>query len=295
MKSIWKWTMTFLLFLFLVVYSENASACGYSPMGMEDVSSQNGFFLTHKEECKAEFRNYFVSEKVQCFKSPESETTLSALPKGSYITIQCTYQTAWEKWGLLGRGSDLKMYSGWVKMSEVEFVYDVVAFLYDHGKDCIDDRSELDWDKICKAPVKESIIWSYPYSGKIIGRQSNGKYLDADYMKIHYYPGILYRDDEGRYWITVSVKRMVYSSEEKNLEKEEYLSGMICLSEPENVNLEKRVMEPYSLPSAGGWAQAIVEKVYIGLSVIVVAIGILFVTVKRRKGKGVTKHVGKFR
>lgn len=281
MKSIWKRGLIFLFFLFLMIYPEDASACGYSPMGMEDVSSQNGFFLTHKEECRAEFRNYYGSEEVQCYKSPESETILSTLPKGSCITVQCTYQTAWEKWGLLERGSDLKMYFGWVKMSELEFVYDAVAFLYDHRDGCIDDRSELDWDKICKAPEQESIIWSYPYSGKIIGRQSKGKYPDADYMKTHYYPGILYLDDEGRYWITVSVKRTVSSSEEAALEKEEYLSGMICLSEPENVNLEKRIMEPYTLPSLGGWVQDVVEKVYIGLSVIGVATGILLYAKKK--------------
>lgn len=203
------------------------------------------FYIEHKENCKTTDWTFMADKEVLRYKDPQTEKKLDkAICKGENVRIQRIYQTASEKWGLLFWSRDAKgnitNTTGWVKLSDLEFVYDTHAFYMDHKEELelVSDMENLSFEEIRNKLNQEVVLWSYPCSGEIVCRISAEKYPTDNRIQ----SGLVYQDDEKRYWLlipsgtdSVGTKWSGYS---------------ICLSDPANEKISAKKIEPFTTPDS---------------------------------------------
>lgn len=266
-----KRTIVFFAVLFLIVFFGKSTQAEEGGINRE-WSSQDAFYLAHREECKDLTYIFTADKNVSRYRNPEKKSALQGeIKKGERVFIIKTYQTAFENWGLVGMSHDLEgniVYSdGWVKLSELEFVYDTTSFFFDHEKEYHFDLKELSSKNIKNIVKKEVIVWTYPNSGEIAFR------LGAEsYPMLSAVP--LYEDKDGRYWMVVSAD--VYKKGTK------WGNCSVCVSDPQNDSLPAYRPEPCTRPEQEGTMNFMVKlAAAAGIGLLIIAV-IIFVRKRSR-------------
>lgn len=259
------------VFLLIICFSfsmiQNVKAEDIYP---EENTCTDSFYLSHKSECKEDNRTFLTEKEVIRYKNPNSEVELEKLPKGELINIQKTYQTEFENWGLIfwsfNTEGNVQQTSGWVKLSDLEFIYDARAFFYDHKKEIIQDRDSLNFEEKRKNIQNQILVWSYPCSGELVSKLDS-KYYPTE-VQIQTQP--LYQDKAGRYWLMVSGRNYIKNGR--------WSSCAICLSEPTNRKIAAERIEPYTVPDKRGtWNQKVFMLTICGMLLICGVVGLLLV------------------
>ncbi len=202
----------------------------------EMIESKDSFYLSHKKECKEDRRGYSISKETTCYKSPESSKNSRKIPKGAYVEVSYTYQTNSQNWGLLYWVTDAKgnyqNVNGWIRLSDVDFTYDALAFCHDHARELDAKWMDNTFKSIRQRLKKEIVVWSYPYSGKRLGSMEIEKYpSDRELVGKP-----MYRDSDKKYWAIIPYGKSY---------------GAVCLSDPENISITKKKITPYTVPNMG--------------------------------------------
>ncbi|MCI8339896.1 MAG: hypothetical protein HFH62_14690 [Lachnospiraceae bacterium] len=205
--------------------------------------SDNSFYRTHKKECKRGGSSYLAKKEVTCYKNPESHVISSTIDKGSSVEIICTYQTNFDTWGLASNGLDK-----WVKLRDLEFAENVYSFVYEYKKEMgrvKDSELKKALGTVVDTLQKDIVKWSYPCSGKIVGKCSKKKYPTMDSILMNTW--FIYQDKQKRYW-------RIYGGDYDS-KTGEYKPYAICLSDPENDQIEKEITltKPYTGGKYGRW------------------------------------------
>lgn len=219
----------------------------------EKIESNDSFYLSHQKECKEDRRGYTVSKEIACYKSPEGKKLKRSLPKGSHITVSYTYQTKSQNWGLLYWVTDAKgnyqNVNGWIRLSDVDFTYDALAFCHDHARELDAKWMDNTFKSIRQRLKKEIVVWSYPYSGKRLGSMEIEKYpSDRELVGKP-----MYRDSDKKYWAIIPYGKSY---------------GAVCLSDPENKSIPKKKIDPYTTPDRGNAFMSMKKIAFICVPVI---------------------------
>ena len=239
-----------------------------------DIYYKDSFYLSHEKECKQSGASYFAEEEVTCYKNPESSKTLSPIEKGTYISIGYIYQADFETWGsinfITNKDAPLLPKEGWVKIEDLKFSEDATSFFWEYIK----DMGKMERDALTKILEevqgnlkKEIVMWSYPCSGKIVGKMSKEEYPSS---KIFQTPRNIYCDYEKRYWWICP--------NDKKVGGKPYCA--ICLSDPENDQIGKEITltKPYTGGKYGRWLVVIP----IGIVICILMVGVIIFRVRRR-------------
>lgn len=210
----------------------------------ENEECKDAFYQEHKDICKADGRNYRTEKETKVHRYPNRKST-ETMEKGA--TLQIMYTCTWDDtdWGWIAYASSatgelLKHHSGWVKMQELTHLYDMASFYYDHQKDFTSLDKLKSQDRELSEVLKEKaesevVVWSYPYSGEILGTMDAGEY----YPDKHTEEEIVYKDEDGDYWL---MKSMGVGQQ----------MGAVSLLEPSERKIEAKKTEPYTVPN---WTQ----------------------------------------
>ncbi|MCI8339902.1 MAG: hypothetical protein HFH62_14720 [Lachnospiraceae bacterium] len=246
----------------------------YEDEGFEP-SCNDSFFLTHEKDCRRSGANYIAEKDVLCYKNPLSSNKFSPIEKGTEVCIGYTYQANFETWGVIylisNKDVPIAEKEGWVKIRDLKFSEDTTSFFWEYKKNMGKIQKgalRRTLEEVQGSLKKELVMWSYPCSGKIVGRLSKEEYPDQE--SVFQDPTQIYQDQEKRYW-------KIYVNHEM---KEGRLSYAICLSDPENDQIAKEITltKPYAGGKYGRWLVAIP----IGIVICILMVGVIIFRVRRR-------------
>ena len=266
----------FLGLLFLNIVSSTTVKAMY-----EQEEIQDGFYLEHRDECEDVNWTFIANGSIDRYKNPESKNVLKkSICKGERVRIQKMYQTPLEKWGLLFWSRDeegnVTNMTGWVKLSDLEFVYDTNAFYMDHKNELVADRKGVSFKDIRDTIKQEVIVWSYPCSGEVVCRIDKEQYPTDNQIQ----NGLVYQDSKNRYWLLkLSCTYAVGTKWE---------GCAICLSDSTNAEIPAEDMKPYTTPDSDSIEAVNMRKKVMFLSVIlliILCICILGKNVWEKKGR----------
>lgn len=276
----------FALIIFCLFCGMVSSAKAYETDEMEEYI-QNPFYLEHKEECLSKNWTFFANKPVYRYNRPESGHKLDKrIEKGERVDILSIYQTAGESWGLLlwsrDKEGNITNSTGWVKLSDLEFVYDTNAFYTDHKGEMVSDSdtSGLSFQSVRKKikkdskenPFKNVIVWSYPCSGEIVCRVAVEEYPTENSIAGH----PLYQDKEGRYWMLGSSYSYTIGTK--------WGGTAICLSEPTNAGISEQRIEPYTTPEMFEEEEKGFPVLYVaGIVAVLAGICVIFFYIKWKR------------
>lgn len=178
------------------------------------------FYEKHSDECERLERSFTANGpegEIVLWKSPSSKKKVAAFENGYEFYVDYIYTDKKEhQWGIVQTVQG----SGWLRMEELLFIYDNIAFCEQHESEFQAYNGEFD-DYIVEEPV---LLWTYPGSGKV-----NGKIFELDDLHSIEY---VYTDQEGRQWgyyaFTDTVNRK---------KRWGYSAAWICLTDPTNDKL----------------------------------------------------------
>ena len=218
--------------------------------------SQDSFYRTHKKECKWGRGSYIAKKEVTCYKNPESDMKVAPIEKGDTFNVAYTYQTNFDTWGL-----EAFSMNKWVKLRDLEFVENVDSFISEYWREMGKPKNaELKkaLGTVADTLQKDIVKWSYPCSGKVVGTCSKKEYPDMRSI----YLSDIYQDKKGRYWKT-------YGGGFSEME-----SYAICLSDPENDQIEKEITltKPYAGGKYGRWLAMIPAGIVVCILVVLLTV-----------------------
>lgn len=167
-------------------------------------SYNNKFYEVFSDECELEYRvrKYTVVTECDVMMSPISSQTVRTAHEGSVMYMNGFYTDEdGVRWGYdyaysYGDKTDEK--SGWVKMENVQVVYDHISFIEEHEAEVTGYNGQLD-DFI---PQDHVYIWTYPGSGKVISMCAPQHWFPEDYaFTIQNTAEHTYIDPEGHEWV----------------------------------------------------------------------------------------------
>ena len=224
-----KWIAVLVVLLIICSLVQQPVSEKNTPVEQEEVCKDK-FYLEHKEECESANWVFLANKQVKRYDRPKKEKVLKKpIYQGERIRIQQIYQTTFEQWGLLfwsrDKEGNITNTTGWVKLSDLEFVYDSNAFYYDHKSEMITDKKKLCFENIRENLKHKIILWSYPCSGEMVCELNKSKYPTESQIQ----NGLVYQDKESRYWLLML--SCTYSTGTR------WEGCSICLSDPENSNI----------------------------------------------------------
>ncbi|WP_167956099.1 hypothetical protein [Anaerosporobacter faecicola] len=189
---------------------------------------EDDFYREHTDECTYVNRSYTSNgEKgyIIVYRSPIQNKKIDALINGSTLHVSFSYDKDGEIWGVINydkKGDDTvePAYAGgttgWVRLEELNVVYDEISFREDHTGQIQSYSGDFDTYEI-----KEQIyIWTYPGSGEALNKIDKTTWDNKENA-----PNLseCYTDEDGREWGYVGY---YYG-----------MGGWICISDPENEKL----------------------------------------------------------
>ena len=186
----------------------------------------DGFYQTHRTECKEVYRSYIADGKdgyAAMYKSPTSSEKVKLFENGSEFNFSHSYQDAKGKeWGLIGPG----VATGWIPMDEVLLKYDNISFCEEYEGEFEEYNGEYD-DELANNVLT---IWSYPCSG-----ETQGELPEVNQnIKIYY----TYTDQNKNVWGLLGFLQRVQrvAGDDNEVIKWKDYNGWICLNDPDKVN-----------------------------------------------------------
>jgi hypothetical protein len=136
--------------------------------------------------------------------------------------------------------------TGWIKMKEVQVIYDVISFCEEHKSEFKDYAGEYD----DYTSTEQVVLWSFPGSGV-----TNGK-IDISDRTLSLVSGskivYLYTDADGRQW-----GYFVHTEGSDWQSRWGYAASWICLSDPTNESIPKiEYPQPTIIPPSGNGQSA---------------------------------------
>jgi hypothetical protein len=118
----------------------------------------NRFYEEHAEECENMGRSFSsngAGGHTTMYTSPEAGRKVGTVENGTMLSVSFSYKDKnGDTWGVVYIDSK----TGWIRMSDLELIYDNVSFMKDYGDEILPDLEEFD-DMIYDDDVP---IWSYP-------------------------------------------------------------------------------------------------------------------------------------
>lgn len=201
------------------------------------------FYKKHENECEYVSKNYIINGQkgsAKIYENPQSKVVVAEILNGIQAYISVSYQDKNETlWGRIEYYEDTLLNQhkkdGWIKMSDLQQVYDNQTFYEEHAKEFKKYNGEFDHFEI-KDIVKEQIIlWEYPGSESIREKRS---FLDP-LRSISY----TYKDSMDRLWGYYSLTEKGNDGEHKG-----YSALWICISDPTNMKLSAISYQPTIIP-----------------------------------------------
>lgn len=167
-------------------------------------SYNNKFYEVYYDECELEptVRKYTVTTECDVFMSPLSSQKVRTAHEGSTLHMNAFYTDKdGVRWGYdyaYSYGDKAEEMSGWVKMENVQVVYDHISFMEEHGGEVTDYNGQLD----SYVPREYVYIWSYPGSEQLIRMCSAANWFPEDYfLTVQDTAVYTYVDAEGHEWV----------------------------------------------------------------------------------------------
>ncbi len=218
-------SIVFLIILTLIILPQKAYAdIIFTPEG-------DNFYDKHQNECEIVARSYVMNGKegsVKLFESPLSKKVVTKLPNETVAFISVSFEDKNEVlWGSVEifnqLGENRENVHGWVKMKELQLVYDNEAFCEEHKKEFKKYNGEFDHYEIKDLIKDQIVLWEYPGSANTHGKLNK---LDPLH-KI----ACIYEDVNKRVWgyyVYADGNTVGYGNK----------SGVwICISDPTNLHL----------------------------------------------------------
>lgn len=191
------------------------------------------FYTQHAGECEYVNDTYLTKNSVSGYSSPIDDTALYTIEAGQEIYVEITYtDESGVLWGVYQpTGKDP---TGFIRLSELDKVYDSNDFIDDHKSELTPYGKLLD-DFATKTGT---ILWSYPNSGVILQTYD----ASTNVAQWGNPDDHLYTDEGGNRWCY-----MPYI---------EAFTGWICIDNPTNTDLiaptkapdDILVVQPISVP-----------------------------------------------
>lgn len=161
--------------------------------------SDDDFYDEHEDECETEsYRKYTVMTDCDIMASPVSSSVIRTAWEGQIIGINTFYTDEnGMRWGydyddirnnIIGEFRQC----GWVKMENLQVIYDSISFVEEHEEEFAEYAGELD-----KLPSEGNIcLWEYPGSQELAAAVPPEELLlpDARYV---------YTDISGNKWVYI--------------------------------------------------------------------------------------------
>lgn len=194
----------------------------------------NSFYTDHAEECTIVDGSYTSKNGVSIYKSPLDATAASTLAANTQIHIDIIY-TADDgtQWGVHQPGDNKA--SGWVRLSDMEKIYDSNDFIDDHKSEFTIYANELD-DYVIRDQL---VVWAYPQADRTVSVFDK----DVDISQWHDTQTHVYTDPNERKWYYTPY---FYGVE-----------GWVCIDDPEsealppatdNHDADKQIQPPVNAP-----------------------------------------------
>lgn len=206
------------------------------------------FYEKHSDECVRVERSFTANGpegETVLWKSPGSKKKIATFENETEFYVEYVYTDKKEKqWGIVQTVQG----SGWLRMEELLFIYDNIAFCEQHVSEFRAYNGEFD-DYVVEEAI---LLWTYPGSGK-----TNGKISEFDNLHSIQY---VYTDQEGRQWGYYAFTDTVNWNRRWG-----YSAAWICLTDPINDKLPVIKYEitpdiidvqPYKQPQQPGQTQA---------------------------------------
>ena len=189
----------------------------------------DSFYHREFEDCTYNGRSYTANGPdgtVAVLKEPGSKTAVASVSNGSVLYVSFTYaDKAGDVWGVVAftldaAGNAAPSYTGdsltgWLRMKDMELVYDYISFSEDHQKEFTPYTGTYEEFRVSG----ELVFWTYPGSGVVAARD------EAPSPDQNFNLDVTYTDADGRQWGFVS-----YFYGLKNV--------WICISDPTGAALE---------------------------------------------------------
>ena len=167
-------------------------------------SYNNKFYEVYNDECELEpsVRKYTVVTECDVFMSPLSSQKVRTAEVGSIMDMNAFYTDKdGVRWGYdyaYSYGDKAEEMSGWLKMENVQVVYDHISFMEEHGGEVTDYNGQLD----SYVPQEYVYIWSYPGSEQLIRMCSTANWFPEDYfLTVQDTAVYTYVDADGHEWV----------------------------------------------------------------------------------------------
>lgn len=194
----------------------------------------NTFYTDHADECTIIDGSYTAKNELSVYKSPLDVTAASTLDANTQIYINIVY-TADDgvQWGIYQPGANKS--SGWVRLSDVEKIYDSNDFIDEHKSEFTTYANELD-DYVIRDQL---VVWAYPQADRTVSVFDK----DVDISQFHDSETYVYTDSNERSWYYTPY---FYGTE-----------GWICIDDPESEALppatddhdaDKAIQPPVNAP-----------------------------------------------
>lgn len=237
-------------------------AVWFAPAAQADViwEPQNDFYAQHAQECEYLDGHYTAPGQVEGYGAPTDSNPSYTFQEGSSFYLSFGYTDAsGQTWGI---------YEGdvtcWLRLDDLEKVYDNNDFLKDHESELAPYAGELDDYAVQSA----MLLWSYPGSGVIVDKLPAEIFDEIDFCPYQ----SVYTDLDGARWAYISY---LYGS-----------SGWVWIDDPENSAPEKEQPEPQTpvaTPVAAAFSPALLWAV--GAVVVVALVSAVLIVVFYRKKK----------
>lgn len=147
------------------------------------------FYAEYASKCEYLNRKYITNgpdNQVIVYESPESTEQVTAWGNGKEVYLSFAYtDDAGVVWGIYDNGDEAE--SGWVRLDQMEVIYDYISFEEDHAEAIVEETGNL--------PIEgeqEVMFWKYPGAMEsttvTLGTDSVPQYSQT------------YVDEEGRKW-----------------------------------------------------------------------------------------------
>ena len=146
---------------------------------------ENQFYVSHADKCQYHNRSYTPSETEDYYQAPGDPLASGTLTSEDKVLVSWLYRdSTGQDWGFFEQYSPDR--SGWLRMEQMELVYDSEAFIDDHWEELDRETSET------LSAGTAAAFWSYPGAS-----QSRTGY---DSLPEDLEVSALYTDSDGHLW-----------------------------------------------------------------------------------------------
>lgn len=238
--------------------------------------SENPFFTAHRNSCEYENRSYYANGKegfITLWDAPDGSMVRAQYQNGEELWAGYTYNG---EWALISFREAGNLRSGWAAMSELELIYDYIAFQEEYA-----DKITAYSGEFADYGGDAAVVNFYAYPGAPEIRQAwdtAGEWHVLENLTGsadgHSYISSIFVDEDGRTWGYVGY---MYG----------HLNSWFCLDEPDGTDFPVRdVSAPGLVPAQTPVlpVSAYVPYILVGLTVAVTA-GILAIFYGKRRKK----------